>query len=144
MSSEPIRSNHICPYSGRARAGWFKVETEYCRTRHPCKSDGTRPIEDPVLVGARSSRGGETGARMLLQIYASLAQLAEQRTVNPRVVGSIPARSANSAWTTDMFPALSRDIRNGAWVLGSPERSPPSPDVVIAERSIVPKAGNSE
>ena len=85
---------YICPYSGRARAGWFKVETEYCQTWHPCKSDGTRPIEDPALEGTRFSWGGETGARMLLQIYASLAQLAEQRTVNPRVVGSIPARSA--------------------------------------------------
>lgn len=55
-----------------------------------------RPIEDPALEGTRFSWGGETGARMLLQIYASLAQLAEQRTVNPRVVGSIPARSAKT------------------------------------------------
>ena len=49
---------------GRTRSTAIKVETEYCRTRHPCKSDGTRPIEDPESSGVVEPVADETGARI--------------------------------------------------------------------------------
>ena len=77
-------------------------------------------------------------------LNAVIAQSVERGTYNLVVDGSSPSDSTNSAWTP--VENVRRVVRHtqfegtDAWVLGSPERSPSSPDVVIAVRSL-PKAG---
>lgn len=86
----------------------------------------------------------------------------------PQVVGSNPTVSTNSPWTLQdrgngcqmceaQFDSANRKVRLltvlvqyhismrriVGWVIGSPERSPPSPDVVIAVR-LTTKSGDIE
>jgi hypothetical protein len=54
-----------------------------------------QPVEDSrELRGTKISRPGVMGT--LPATYSGIAQLVEQRTVNPRVVGSSPTAGANS------------------------------------------------
>jgi hypothetical protein len=69
------------------------------------------------------SSKSSTGLNSFKQVYALLAQLAEQRTLNPQVLGSIPRERTiehqvrRGKVTRDTWPELSSSILVICWLL---------------------------
>ena len=84
------------------------------RTENPQESVRHRHCPLPARRIRRSLRSAKPDGRVQfpLRAYASVAQLAEQRTLNPEVVGSWPVRCTEADWFNGRTPGSEPEDRS--------------------------------